>query len=47
MNAKTRAADGKWDLKFFIISRNVFVSITKVIALFVLIMVIITTNIVP
>ena len=46
MNAKTRAADGKWDFKFFIIITNVFV-ITKAIALFLLIMVIITTNIVP
>ena len=48
MNAKTRAADGKWDFNFFIIIiTNVFVSITKAIALFVLIMVITTTNIVP
>ena len=47
MNAKTRAAHGKWDFKLFIIITNVFVSITKAIALFVLIMVIITTNVVP
>ena len=47
MNAKTRAADGKWDFKFFVITTNVFVSVTKAIALFALIMVIITTNIVP
>ena len=47
MNTKTRAADGKCDFNFFIIITNVFVSITKAIALFVLIMVIITTNIVP
>ena len=47
MNAKTRAADEKWDFKFFVITTNVFVSVTKAIALFALIMVIITTNIVP
>ena len=46
MNAKIRAADGKWDFKFFVIIANLFVSITKAIALFVLIMVI-TTNSVP
>ena len=42
MNAKIRAADGKWDFKFFVIITkfNVFVGITKAIELFVLIMVI-------
>ena len=41
MNAKIRAADGKWDFKFLVIITkfNVFVSITKAIELFVLIMV--------
>ena len=42
MNAQIRAADGKWDFKFFVIITkfNVFVSVTKAIELFVLIMVI-------
>ena len=47
MNAKIRTPDGKSDFKFFIIIANLFVSITKATALFVLIMVIITTNSVP
>ena len=43
MNAEIKAADGKWDFKFFVIITkycNVFVSITKAIEVFVLIMVI-------
>ena len=40
MNAKIRGADVKWDFNFFVIITNVFVSITKAVALFVLILVI-------
>ena len=43
MNAKIRAADVKWEFKFLLsfTKLNVFVSVTKTIALFVLIMVVI------